>query len=101
MLGILTQALERAMAERTSAADFLPERLTLTSLKRAVQSCRGCELYKRATQAVFGAGARNARVMLVGEVPGDREDLAGKPFVGPAGRLLDDALEKAGIDRDE
>jgi uracil-DNA glycosylase family protein len=66
-----------------------------------VQGCRGCELYERATQAVFGEGETPARLMLVGEQPGDREDLAGEPFVGPAGKVLDDALRAAGISRDE
>jgi uracil-DNA glycosylase family protein len=82
-----------------TAAEYLPEKLTLPALRQAVQSCRGCDLYRNATQAVFGEGARRAEVMLVGEQPGDKEDLAGRPFVGPAGRLLDEALEEAGIDR--
>jgi uracil-DNA glycosylase len=82
-----------------AAAAFLPERLSLPQLREAVQGCRGCDLYRNATQAVFGEGARRAEVMLVGEQPGDKEDLAGRPFVGPAGRLLDEALEEAGIDR--
>ena len=82
-----------------TAADFLPDRLTLPALREAAQGCRGCELYQRATQAVFGEGLLEAELMLVGEQPGDQEDLAGKPFVGPAGRLLDQALEEAGIDR--
>jgi uracil-DNA glycosylase len=81
------------------AAAYLPEHLSLPQLRDAVQGCRGCELYRNATQAVFGEGARHAEVMLVGEQPGDKEDLAGHPFVGPAGRLLDQALEEAGIDR--
>jgi uracil-DNA glycosylase family protein len=81
------------------AAAYLPEHLSLPQLRDAVQGCRGCELYRNATQAVFGEGARHAQVMLVGEQPGDKEDLAGHPFVGPAGRLLDQALEEAGIDR--
>jgi uracil-DNA glycosylase len=85
----------------TSAADFLPERLTLTALKQAAAGCRGCGLYRNATQTVFGEGLRRARVMLVGETPGHEEDLAGKPFVGPAGRLLDTVLEAAGIDRSD
>ena len=84
-----------------SAADFLPPRLTLPALRRASQTCQGCDLYKNATQTVFGEGRPDARLMLVGETPGDREDIAGKPFVGPAGRLLDDALDAAGIDREE
>ena len=82
-----------------SAADFIPPRPSLSRLREAVQGCRGCPLYLNATQAVFGEGPRNARLMFVGEQPGDREDLAGHPFVGPAGRLLDSALDAAGIDR--
>lgn len=81
------------------AQAFLPDSHALSVLREAVQSCRGCPLYKHATQAVFGEGKRTARVMLIGEVPGDREDLAGKPFVGPAGALLDRALEAAHIPR--
>lgn len=68
-------------------------------LREAVKACRGCPLYREATQAVFGQGEPAARVMLVGEVPGDSEDRAGEPFVGPAGRLLDDALAEARIER--
>jgi len=79
----------------------LPVKRTLTVLRDAVQTCRGCTLYKEATQAVFGEGSAHARVVLIGEVPGDSEDLAGKPFVGPAGRLLDEALGTAKIPRDE
>jgi uracil-DNA glycosylase family protein len=86
-------------SESVAATAYLPERLSLPQLRDAVQGCRGCELYRNATQAVFGEGARHADVMLVGEQPGDKEDLAGHPFVGPAGRLLDQALEEAGIDR--
>jgi DNA polymerase len=82
-----------------SAADYLPARKTLPALREAVQGCRGCDLYRNATQAVFGEGAAHAQVLFVGEQPGDKEDLAGKPFVGPAGQLLDRALEEAGIDR--
>jgi uracil-DNA glycosylase len=82
-----------------SAEDFLPDRRSLPALRSAVQQCRGCGLYVHATQAVFGDGSRAAELMLVGEQPGDREDVAGQPFVGPAGRLLDTALEAAGIDR--
>jgi uracil-DNA glycosylase family protein len=81
------------------ARRFLPPRPTLTSLRRAAASCTGCDLYKNATQTVFGAGPATARLMLVGEQPGDAEDRAGLPFVGPAGRLLDRALVAAGIDR--
>jgi uracil-DNA glycosylase family protein len=83
----------------SSAAEFLPPSRSLKALGEAVQGCRGCELYKDATQAVFGEGRKQAELMLVGEQPGDKEDLAGEPFVGPAGRLLDKALEEAGIDR--
>jgi DNA polymerase len=83
-----------------SAADYLPERRTLPALQRAAAACRGCELYRRATQTVFGEGPRHARLVLVGEQPGDKEDIAGRPFVGPAGLLLNRALEQAGIARD-
>jgi uracil-DNA glycosylase len=83
-----------------SAEPYLPKRKSLTSLKEAVQTCKGCDLWKDATQAVFGAGPKKAQLLLVGEQPGDQEDKQGRPFVGPAGRLLDQALEEAGIDRD-
>jgi DNA polymerase len=73
----------------------------LDALRDAVQECRGCDLYAHATQAVFGDGPARAEVMLVGEQPGDREDQDGRPFVGPAGRLLDRALEEAGLDREQ
>jgi uracil-DNA glycosylase family protein len=86
-------------AENGSAADFLPERLNLTALREAAAGCRGCHLWQVGTQTVFGEGARNAEVMFVGEQPGDYEDRSGKPFVGPAGRVFDDALVEAGIDR--
>jgi DNA polymerase len=82
-----------------SAEPFVPDKKTLPALRAAVQGCRGCDLYRNATQAVFGEGAPEAEVLFVGEQPGDKEDLAGKPFVGPAGQLLDRALEEAGIDR--
>lgn len=85
----------------TSAENFLPGRKTLRTLHDAVQGCRGCELYRNATQAVFGAGAPSAALILVGEQPGDAEDQSGEPFVGPAGKLLDKALAAAGIVRDE
>jgi uracil-DNA glycosylase len=77
----------------------VPERLSLTSLRAAIPNCRACELWADATQAVMGEGQRAARLMLVGEQPGDREDLEGHPFVGPAGKILDAGLERAGIDR--
>ena len=79
------------------AQAWVPDRPTLSGLHEAVQECRGCDLYRDATQAVMGSGAANAAVMLLGEQPGDKEDLAGEPFVGPAGKLLDRALADAGI----
>jgi uracil-DNA glycosylase family protein len=82
-----------------SAAEFVPSSRSLRALAEAAEGCRGCELYKDATQTVFGQGRKRVELMLVGEQPGDKEDLEGKPFVGPAGRLLDRALEEAGIDR--
>jgi DNA polymerase len=94
------------MVTAKSAAPFVPETRDLTVLREAVQGCRGCDLYKNATQAVFGEiEARPARrkhsvaLMMIGEQPGDHEDLEGRPFVGPAGRLLNECLEDAGIDR--
>ncbi len=83
----------------SSAATFLPERLTLPSLREAAKGCRGCHLWQIGSQTVFGEGARSAEVMFVGEQPGDQEDRVGKPFVGPAGRLFDEALAAAEIDR--
>jgi uracil-DNA glycosylase len=89
-----------AQCENTgSAADFLPARRSLPQLREAVNSCRGCDLYCNATQAVFGEGSNDAVVMFVGEQPGDQEDRAGKPFVGPSGKVLDSVLEEVGIDR--
>jgi uracil-DNA glycosylase len=85
----------------SSAAEFLPQKRTLTALALAAEGCRGCPLYEDATQVVFGQGRSSARLMLVGEQPGDKEDKQGEPFVGPAGRLLDKALEEAGVDRAE
>ena len=82
-----------------SAADFFPPKISLPSLRTAAADCKGCDLWKRGTQTVFGEGGRRAVVMFVGEQPGNEEDLTGKPFVGPAGRLFDKALEEAGIDR--
>jgi uracil-DNA glycosylase len=79
--------------------DLLPDRPTLKSVAKVAADCKACDLYKRGTQTVFGEGPKRASVMLVGEQPGDAEDLAGHPFVGPAGKLLDRALEQAGIDR--
>jgi DNA polymerase len=85
--------------EAAGALPFLPQRRTLPALRRAAEGCRGCDLYKRASRAVFGEGRPRARLVLVGEMPGDREDRAGRPFVGPAGRVLDEALTAAGIAR--
>jgi uracil-DNA glycosylase len=82
-----------------TAADYLPGQLNLTTLREAAAACQACPLWRSATQTVFGEGARRSDVMLVGEQPGDREDREGRPFVGPAGQLLDEALEEAGIDR--
>ena len=84
-----------------TAAAFLPHAVSLPALREAASRCRGCDLYKSATQTVFGEGTKKAAVMLIGEQPGDKEDIAGRPFVGPAGRLLDEALLEAGIDRSE
>ena len=88
-----------AIGEGVPAADLVPEQLSLPALREAASGCQACDLYKTGTQTVFGEGAGDARVMFVGEQPGDREDIEGKPFVGPAGRLLDEALKEAGIDR--
>jgi uracil-DNA glycosylase len=82
-----------------SAADFLPGELSLPALREAAAGCRGCDLWRLGTQTVFGEGPDDAEVMFVGEVPGDQEDRQGRPFVGPAGRVLDRALAAAGIDR--
>ena len=84
-----------------SASEFVPEGGGLKAAREAAAGCRGCHLYEHATQTVFGEGPRTARIMLVGEMPGDREDREGHPFVGPAGRELDRALETAGIARKE
>ncbi|RJL30787.1 UdgX family uracil-DNA binding protein [Bailinhaonella thermotolerans] len=87
--------------EARSAAEFVPAGADLEGLRHAARACQGCDLFRDATQTVFGEGRAPARVMLVGEQPGDQEDRQGAPFVGPAGRMLDRALEEAGIDRDE
>jgi uracil-DNA glycosylase family protein len=82
-----------------SAADLIPSRITLPSLREAMQHCRGCDLFRNATQAVAGEGPLSSRLVFIGEQPGDEEDKTGRPFVGPAGHLFDRALEEAGIDR--
>src|SRR5690242_11708539 len=84
-----------------SAAQFLPDKKTLPELRDAAQGCKGCDLYLRGTQTVFGEGRSAASIMLVGEQPGDKEDQEGKPFVGPAGHLLDKCLAESGIDRNQ
>ena len=83
----------------TTAAPLVPGRPTLASLREAAAGCTACDLYKLGTQTVFGEGAKGSEVMFVGEQPGDQEDRAGRPFVGPAGRVLDEAMVEAGIDR--
>jgi uracil-DNA glycosylase len=91
----------REKAGFVTAAPFLPKTLTLENLRKAASGCKGCDLFLKATQTVFGEGSAHAKVMLVGEQPGDKEDLAGHPFVGPAGRILDEALAAAGIPKSE
>ena len=86
-------------ASAETAAPLLPERLSLSSLREAAAGCRACPLWKTGTQTVFGEGLKKAEIVFVGEQPGDREDRVGRPFVGPAGRVLDDALAEVGIDR--
>jgi uracil-DNA glycosylase len=89
------------VAAAPSAEPFLPERLSLPALRAAAEGCKGCHLFAGATRTVFGEGPADARVMLVGEQPGDKEDLEGRPFVGPAGRELDAGLEAAGLERNK
>ena len=89
----------RQLSLDETAAPLVPERPSLTKLREAAAGCTACDLHKTGTQTVFGEGAEHAEVMFVGEQPGDREDREGKPFVGPAGHVLDEALEEAGIDR--
>ena len=91
----------RARRPTTSAADFLPAgRPRIETLRAAAAGCRGCDLWKRGTQTVFGEGRPHARIVFVGEQPGDQEDLQGRPFVGPAGAVLDRALREVGLDRE-
>ena len=90
-----------AIKLQKSAADFLPTHRTLKALREAARSCKGCDLYENGTQTVFGEGPRTASVVFVGEQPGDQEDRQGRPFVGPAGRLLDEALADAQIPRSQ
>src|SRR6266496_3869270 len=88
-----------AKGQQSTAAELIPSAATLDKLREAASMCRACDLWKSGTQTVFGEGSPHARVMFVGEQPGDREDLAGRPFVGPAGKLLDQALAQVGVDR--
>jgi uracil-DNA glycosylase len=88
-------------ASEGSAASLIPPHATLKTLQRSAAGCKACELWKTGTQTVFGEGPSPARIMFVGEQPGDREDLAGHPFIGPAGRILDEAMQLAGLDRSE
>jgi uracil-DNA glycosylase len=90
-----------AHPEGTPVEELVPAKPTLERLRETAAGCRACDLWKGTTQTVFGEGSAGARVVLVGEQPGDREDREGRPFVGPAGALLDKALEEAGIDRGE
>lgn len=94
----MTAGSEKEAGEGYDAGPFLPRRGGLPALRSAAAGCEGCPLFRNATQTVFGAGPSSARIVLVGEQPGDQEDRQGAPFVGPAGRLLRDALEEAGID---
>jgi probable DNA metabolism protein len=91
----------RKIDEYPTAAAFMPEHISLPGLREAAAGCKGCPLYKNATQTVFGEGRKTSSLVMIGEQPGDQEDLAGKPFVGPAGKILDEALVEAGIDRQE
>jgi DNA polymerase len=91
----------KAAADYPTAELFLPTRITLPALREAAGGCKGCPLYKTGTQTVFGEGLPSASVMFVGEQPGDQEDREGRPFVGPAGRILDQALQEVGINRSE
>jgi uracil-DNA glycosylase family protein len=91
----------KSRSSEISAADFMPEQLTLPSLKAAAADCKGCDLWKKGTQTVFGEGKRRATALFVGEQPGNEEDLTGKPFVGPAGRIFDNALDDAEINRQQ
>ena len=97
MLAVVAMAHQASFL--TSATGLIPPRPTLAGLRKAARDCKACPLWKTGTQAVFGEGSRDASVLLVGEQPGDREDIEGRPFVGPSGKLLDACLEEAGIDR--
>jgi uracil-DNA glycosylase family protein len=93
--------MSKKLAEYPTAEAYMPPRITLRTLQEAAKECHGCPLYKTGTQTVFGEGRKDTHVMMIGEQPGDQEDKAGHPFVGPAGRILNQALEEVGIDRDD
>src|SRR5687767_8198085 len=97
----MSTTVNMAKRDQPTAAPFLPKTHTIPKLRDAAADCRGCDLWKVGTQTVFGEGGSKPRVMLVGEQPGDQEDIQGHPFVGPAGKILDKALAEAGIDRKE
>jgi uracil-DNA glycosylase len=101
MKNFAENSVRESKSENDTAARFIPAKPTLTNLVRTARECKGCDLWKAATQTVFGEGTARATIMLVGEQPGDQEDKLGRPFVGPAGKLLDEALAEAGIDRSE
>src|SRR5262245_12240011 len=100
-MATLTARVRRERTEPSTAAALIPPEPTIENLRRAATGCRACPLWKTGTQTVFGEGSSDAKVIFVGEVPGNDEDLAGRPFVGPSGKLLDRVLEEVGIDRDE
>ncbi|HZU22941.1 MAG TPA: UdgX family uracil-DNA binding protein [Terriglobales bacterium] len=93
--------MKRQSKSQRTGAEFIPPGASLDEVRRAAAGCKACDLWKLGTQTVFGEGARHAKVMFIGEQPGDKEDLAGKPFVGPAGAVLDKALAAAGISRED
>ncbi len=95
------RVLEMATTQKASAAPFIPATRNIDELRSAAPGCRGCDLYSHATQVVFGEGPRDAKVVMVGEQPGDEEDIKGHPFVGPAGRLLSKAMHESGLDREK
>jgi uracil-DNA glycosylase len=95
----LSLIMVRAKVPARSALDYIPETKDIAALREAADKCQGCDLYLKATQTVFGEGRKNSEILFVGEQPGDQEDRAGKPFVGPAGGLLDECMVEAGIDR--
>jgi DNA polymerase len=97
----MPRTLRRAIETAASAAPFVPDSRRLSELAEAARTCRGCPLYRNATQTVFGRGPARAAILMVGEQPGDREDIEGAPFVGPAGAVLDGALEAAGLARED